>query len=83
MQMLLGVVPTEHGRAFRFTRTATYLIYPDGEGAFFIGLDNKGLLQRITPKPFSTLHELLNIHYSMYGTEIAIDEVRLKTSVRF
>ena len=83
MQMLLGVVPTEHGRAFRFTRTATYLIYPDGEGAFFIGLDNKGQLQRVTPKPFSTLHELQNIHYLMYGTEIEIEEVRLKTAVQF
>ena len=83
MRILMGVIPTEHGRAFRFTHTATYLIYPDGEGAFFVGLDNKGQLQRVTPKPFSTLHELQNIHYSMYGTEIEIDDVRLSTALRF
>lgn len=83
MRILLGIIPTEHGHAFRFTRTATYLIYPDGEVAFFVGLDNKGQLQRVTPKPFSTLHELQNIHFSMYGTEIEIDDVRLSTALRF
>ena len=83
MRILLGVIPTEHGLAFRFTRTATYLIYPDGEGAFFIGLDNKGQLQRVTPKPFSTLHDMQNIHFSMYGIEIEIEDVRLSTALRF
>ena len=76
-RMITNVIPTSHGSAYRFSRSATYLIYPDGEGDYFVGLDNKGELQRVTPTAFNTLHALQNIYYAMYGDEMPTEEGNL------
>lgn len=82
LSMITNVIPTSHGSAYRFSRSSTYLIYPDGEGNYFVGLDNKGELQRVTPTAFNTLHALQNIYYAMYGAEMPTEEGNLINALR-
>ena len=61
--------------------SSTYFIYEDDEEGYFVGLDFRGELIRVTPKPFRYLHQLQNVFFAQYGNEMNIDEQQLKNSV--
>ncbi len=75
-------IPLKNGFVYSYNKkSSTYFIYKDDEKGFFIGVDFRGELIRVTPKPFRYLHQLQNVFFAQYGNEMIIDEQMLKNSV--
>ena len=68
---------------YRFSRAlskATFLIYPDTDG-YFIGMDFRGNIIHVTPHKMNYLHELQNVYFAQYGSEMDIDNRILARAV--
>lgn len=75
-------IPMKDGFVYSYNKnSSTYFIYEDDEEGYFVGLDFRGELIRVTPKPFRYLHQLQNVFFAQYGNEMNIDEQQLKNSV--
>lgn len=81
LQGVRSRIPLNNGIAYSYYGTkATFLIYPDDEG-YFIGVDFRGNLIRITPNQINTIHQLQNIYFAQYGVEMEINENRFRQVV--
>lgn len=56
---------------------SAYFIMSDDEG-YFIGMEKNDAPMHITPCHFWYFHQLQNIHFAQYGTEIDISEEDVK-----
>lgn len=81
LQGVRSRIPQNDGYAYTYYGSrATFLVYPDDEG-YFIGVDFRGNLIRVTPNQITTLHQLQNIYFTQYGEEMVISDNRLKQAV--
>ena len=81
LQGVRSRIPQNYGYAYTYYGSmATFLIYPDNEG-YFIGVDFRGNLIRVTPNHINTMHQLQNIYFAQYGEDMEINENRLKQAV--
>lgn len=81
LQKIRSRIPTKGGYAYTYyTSKATFLIYPDTDG-YFIGMDFRGNIIHVTPHKMNYLHELQNVYFAQYGSEMDIDNRILARAV--
>ncbi len=74
LQKIRSRIPAKGGFAYTYYPSkATFLINPDSNG-YFIGMNYGKNVIHVTPHKLINLHELQNVFYSQYGSEMEIDE---------
>lgn len=72
----------EEGRiCYTYHKNSTFMIYNNGNGSYFIGLNYRGDVCHVTTIPILYLHQLQNICYAQYGEEMIIDEKALMLGI--
>lgn len=59
---------------YTYHKNSTFMIYIEGNGDYFIGLNYQGDVCHVTTTPILYLHQLQNICFAQYGEEMIIDE---------
>ena len=82
LQKIRTRIPMNGEYAYQYYGSkATFLIFKEDEG-YYIGMNYMDQVFRVTPQHLFYLHQLQNVYYAQYGSELDINERLLSISIR-
>ena len=81
LQKIRTRIPLNGRKAYKYYGTkATFLIYEYEEG-YFIGMNYRNQVFRVTPRSLYYFHQLQNVYFAQYGDEFDFNERMFTMSI--